>query len=301
MILLELALFALLAILAVRAALRLDQSQARLPSAALRWSVLGLAVVIAIESADGGRGYGALARLVQPDETKDLVRIYAARGGYVLAVLMWPWLCVLPGRFRWLAPAPFLAVASVSLLLHQAAPLAALAVGSAAFVLALAAGRWGLVVIGAAHAAYWLGAPWGMRLAERFMNFSSLSATIKPSWSVRLGVWRFAADRVAEHPFRGWGMDASRAFGDAIPLHPHDGALQVWLELGLPGALVVTALWLGVLRRVASRPDRLQQAAGAAAMTAYLTIGAVSFGLWQPWWLGVGVLTALGAIVADRT
>jgi O-antigen ligase len=33
-----------------------------------------------------------------------------------------------------------------------------------------------------------------------------------------------------------------------MPLHPHDSALQVWLELGAPGAvmvaLLVAVLWL---------------------------------------------------------
>ena len=298
--LLELGLLAVLATLAVRAALALEPTSARLPAAAWRWSILGLAVVLAVESAEGGRLYGALARLLQPDETADLVRIYTARGGYVLAVLMWPWLCALPGRARWLAPAPLLAVTAVSWFLHEAAPLAGLAAGAAAFALVFAAGARGVAVLGGAQAIYWLGAPWAVRLADRAFDFDRLSGTIKASWSVRLGIWRFAADRVAEHPWRGWGMDAARAFGDAIPLHTHDGALQVWLELGLPGVVLVTALWLGLLRRVGATPDRLQRAAAAGAMSAYLAIGAVSFGVWQPWWLAVGVLAALGWIVTMR-
>ena len=95
-------------------------------------------------------------------------------------------------------------------------------------------------------------------------------------------------------------MDAARAFGDAIPLHTHNGALQVWLELGLPGAVMVIALWLVLLRRVGAAADRVQRAAAAAVMSAYLAIGAVSFGVWQPWWLAVGVLAALGSIVGAR-
>jgi O-antigen ligase len=298
--LLELALFAVLAALAVRTALRLEPSQARTPAAALRWSVLGLAVVLAVESAEGGQGDGALARLLQPDESADLVRVYTARGGYVLAVLMWPWLCILAGRARWLAPTPFLAVAAVSLLLRQDAPFAALLAGSAAFALVFTAGRWGLAVLGAAHAGFWLGAPWAVRLAERAVDFDRLNGAIKGSWSVRLGIWRFAADRIAEHPWRGSGMDAARAFGEAIPLHTHDWPLQAWLELGLPGVVLIAGLWLGLLRRAAGQPDRFRRAAAAAGMTAYLAIGAVSFGLWQPWWLAVGVLAVLGAIVAAR-
>jgi O-antigen ligase len=298
--LLVLALLAFLSSLALRAAPRLEPPEARRPAAALRWSVLGLAVLLAVESAEGGRLYAALARLQQPDMTEDLVRIYTARGGYVLAVLMWPWLCALPGRARWWAPTPFLAVAAVSLRLHEAAPLMALLAGAAAFGVVLAAGRWSLALLGAVHAAYWLGAPWVVRLAERFVDFDRLTGAIKASWSVRLGVWRFAADRIAEHPWRGWGMDAARSFGEAIPLHTHNGALQLWLELGLPGAVLVTALWLGLLRRASSHENRFQRAAAAAGMSAWLAIGAVSFGLWQPWWLAVGALAALGWIVAAK-
>jgi O-antigen ligase len=299
-VLLELSLLAVLACLAASGPLRLAPAQGRLAAVALLWSILALSAVLTAESLEGGRVYGALARLLQPDESADLVRIYTARGGYVLAVLMWPWLRVLSGRDRWLAPAPFLAVTAVSLLLPEAAPLAAVIAGSAAFVIAYFGGRRGASIVGALHAAFWLGAPWAVQLAKRVLDIDRLSATLKPSWAVRLDIWRFAADRIAEHPWRGWGMDASRAF-EALPLHPHDSGLQVWLELVLPGAALVTALWLGLLRCSASRPDRIGRAAAAAGMSAYLTIGAVSFGLWQPWWLAVGVLAVLGWIVARQS
>lgn len=299
--LLELGLLAVLAALALGAASKLEPERARLPAAALRWSVFGLALVLAVDSVDHGTIYGALARILQPDEDADLVRIYTARGGYVLAVLMWPWLATLSGRARWLVPAPFLAVAGVSLLLREAAPLTALLAGSAAFTLVFAGGTRGMAILSGLPAAYWLGAPWAVRLAQRFVDFDGLTGAIRASWSVRLHIWRFTVDRVVEHPLRGWGLDAARSFGDAIPLHPHDGAVQVWLELGLPGALLVTALWLGLLRRAADQTDRLQKATASAGMTAYLTIGAVSFGVWQPWWLAVGVLAMLGAVVAARS
>jgi O-antigen ligase len=298
--LLELGAFAVLAALAVGAARRLEPSEARLPNAAFRWSVFTLALVLTVDSVARGAIYGSLARLLKPGEDADLVRIYAARGGYVLAVLVWPWLGALSGRARWLALSPFAAVAAVSLLLHEAAPLAALLAGSAAFALVALAGTKGLSILGGVHAAYWLGAPWVVQLTLGAMNLDRLTRTLKNSWSVRLGVWRFAANRAAEHPWRGWGIDASRAFGDAIPLHPHDSALQVWLELGLPGALLITALWLGLLRRAACLSGRAGPAGATAAMTAYLTIGSVSFGVWQPWWLAVGVLAVIGSIIAAR-
>ena len=43
---------------------------------------------------------------------------------------------------------------------------------------------------------------------------------------------------------------------ELLPLHPHNGALQLWLELGLPGALLGAALavLLGLAAARAARP-----------------------------------------------
>jgi exopolysaccharide production protein ExoQ len=104
----------------------------------------------------------------------------------------------------------------------------------------------------------------------------------------RAAIWQFVAHRVAEKPVLGWGLHAARNMPGAqetisrgaelIPLHPHNGPLQVWLELGAVGALIVAALlaWLGV--NVAS-------AAQAAALSAAFTVASISFGLWQGWWM----------------
>ncbi|HTT79067.1 MAG TPA: O-antigen ligase family protein, partial [Stellaceae bacterium] len=78
----------------------------------------------------------------------------------------------------------------------------------------------------------------------------------KSSAGHRLLIWSFAGDRIAERPFLGWGLDSARAIPggkDAIrpgqswlPLHTHDGPIQVWLELGAPGAALLALLagWL---------------------------------------------------------
>ena len=299
--LLETVLFALTAFWAAGAALSLDAERAARTMRALRWSILALAAMLAADSLAGGKIYGALHRLVETPGPADFSQVWAARGGYVLAVLMWPWLAGLKGRARWLAPVPFLTVAAVTVLLHQDAPLLALIAGSAAFALVLAAGTRGLAIVGALHAAFWLATPWALRALLPALDARLAAGAIKPSWTVRLKIWRFAVDRIAEHPIRGWGMDASRAFGDSIPLHTHDWSLQAWLELGLPGAVLVAALWLAILASARRLGSAVQRAAAAGGMSAYLTIGAVSFGLWQPWWLAVGVLAILAQIVASRT
>ena len=129
----------------------------------------------------------------------------------------------------------------------------------------------------------------------------------------RLIIWRFTAERIAERPVLGWGMDAARAIpgGEAhasdimpevkltgivtmLPLHPHDAALQWRLELGLPGALLCLAILGLVLWRVAGSPDMpsLQRALALGCAAAVLTIAMLSFGAWQAWWLSSIWLTA---------
>lgn len=136
---------------------------------------------------------------------------------------------------------------------------------------------------------------------------------LKESAIHRLIIWRFSADRIAERPVLGWGMDASRAIpgGEAhasdvmpevkltgvvtmLPLHPHDAALQWRLELGLPGALLCLAVLGLVLWRIAGSPHMppKQRALALGCAAAILVIAMLSFGAWQAWWLSSIWLTA---------
>jgi O-antigen ligase len=150
---------------------------------------------------------------------------------------------------------------------------------------------------------------------------------IKPSGIHRLLIWRFGADRVAERPFLGWGMDASRAipggqtdlnvmlpglhYGEpaqALPLHPHDAALQWQLELGLPGLALGLGIVVWIIYAIGWRARLTPtQRAGALALTmAALTIGLLSFGIWQAWWLSTlwicaALFAATTGEVADDT
>ena len=124
-------------------------------------------------------------------------------------------------------------------------------------------------------------------------TIAKLHQHVAASWAARLDIWSFAAAMAAHHPLRGWGIDASRTFGIAIPLHPHNAALQIWLELGAPGAALAAALtgWIAATLAVLARANPSHAAAGAGALTAYLIIGGISFGVWQEWWVALGFLT----------
>lgn len=122
---------------------------------------------------------------------------------------------------------------------------------------------------------------------------------VAPPLMHRLYIWEFAAQRIAEHPIRGWGMNASRVIparkdvvegkawsGYVMPLHPHNAVLQVWLELGAPGALLFgvfgVLVFLGIVRPTIPRAQ--SAAAAGQAMTA-LALLSSSYGIWQSWWL----------------
>jgi O-antigen ligase len=125
----------------------------------------------------------------------------------------------------------------------------------------------------------------------------------------RAAIWSFAADRIAEKPALGWGLHASRAIPEAkhqfapgaelMPLHPHNFALQLWLELGLIGAFAGAAALMLLARNIGG--GRATRAALAGALCAAFAVGSVGYGLWQGWWMGaLWQLLALGAALANR-
>lgn len=125
----------------------------------------------------------------------------------------------------------------------------------------------------------------------------------------RAAIWSFAADRIAEHPLLGWGLHAARAIPGAkhqfvpgaelMPLHPHNFALQLWLELGLIGALAGAAASAGLARAIAG--DGATRAALAACLCAAVAVASVGYGLWQGWWMGaLWLFAALAAALAPK-
>jgi O-antigen ligase len=156
-----------------------------------------------------------------------------------------------------------------------------------------------------------IAAPLTFARLERLPGLGEAADSFKISAGHRLLIWSFAGDRIAERPLTGWGLDASRAIpgGDDpirpgetwMPLHPHNAALQVWLELGAPGAvllaLLVALVW-GVLARV-EWPPLFAAAAGASLMIAFVGCFG-TYGIWQEWWLGTLSFSLFLVLVMGR-
>lgn len=253
-----------------------------------------MAGVILVEAAVGAKVYQTVkADLGQPTRP-DLAARNVARGCYVLALLLWPLVVALLdlGRRGW-AAALGLGTLVSALAFRVDAPVAALVTSTVVFGLVLRFGRpvlWGCV---GAVVVYFIAAPMAVFLASRAGWMHDTPGHVgKASWKVRLEVWSFVDRLILARPLRGWGLDASRSWPGVLPLHPHDAAMQLWLELGPLGAGLAALFWAWLFSRIAALEltDRTAAAAAAASAAAYLTIGALSFGVWQEWWLALGAV-----------
>ena len=277
---------------------RADEPGRRRALRAFAWGLAGLGVLLLVEAFTGGAVYMTLRELIHDPIRPDLGRKNLAQASFVLA-LLWP--VAAAGGMRAGAP-PWLALpmAAGAGILAQIflADAPVLAVGLAVLVGALV-WTWPRSApkgIGLAVAAFFLLTP----LAVLVAPVRELEARLPLSWSERVAYWTYAVQRIAEHPLRGWGLDASRAFGPNIGLHPHNDALQLWLELGALGAAFAALVWVFVFRRLARDQRSLAAASAAASAAVYVLFGAVSFGVWQEWWLALGALAAVIAALADR-
>ncbi|OIQ90137.1 O-antigen ligase [mine drainage metagenome] len=129
-----------------------------------------------------------------------------------------------------------------------------------------------------------------------------------PSFYHRLVIWQFSIQHITMHPFLGWGFDAARSIphgtdafhhcfpvpwsplpyewsGQYLPLHTHNAALQIWLELGALGAVLVALAMHSLVRHqvIGNREGKASLMAGL--ITAALAIAFEAFGVAQAWWL----------------
>jgi len=219
----------------------------------------------------------------------------------VLVLMAWPTAHVI--WHRWKRPVVLVPIVVVGLVWLGTSVTAWIAIGAslAAFGLVAAFGKRGASGLGFAGALVVLTVPLVAQVVTPD-RVEQLLEGVRPSAIHRIYTWEFTADRIAEHPFIGWGLGSSRAIpggqelvvedGPALSLHPHNAALQIWLELGLPGAVILAALLLVIGRGLAGLP-RPAMAPATAAFAAAFVFASLSFGIWQNWWIAALGLTAV--------
>lgn len=283
-------------------ATRITPKKGRLGLTLFGLLTLAIAAIAFTDALDGGRIYVGLRELFHQRIRSDLELRDLDRVSYPLAVWAAPLTLALT-RSRWPRLAPVLAVAILvaCLALGKDATVAALILALGAYLAVRHGGKKAIWACMCACVLYFTLAPLAVALVLDHVHLTANGAPQvgKVSWAARLDIWRLTESLIEQKPFTGWGLDAARTI-NGIPLHPHNAALQIWLELGLPGATIAAMLftWIfyGIGELQAEDPEMAGAAAGAVA--AYLVIGALSFGVWQEWWLGLGALTA-GMIAVD--
>ncbi|UPY38977.1 O-antigen ligase family protein [Sediminicoccus sp. KRV36] len=275
-----------------------------------RAAALGLGLGIAAALFDDLSGHALRAFVRRLNEAPVTLAFGLKNAASVIALLL-PLAVFAPTLPRGVRVALGLSGAVVALLLPGESAKLAVLVGLAVGLAAGLAPRATRMALAGVAAVLILGLPWmlGATLPRD-------ASALPNSAAHRLLIWDFAAERIAERPVLGWGMDSSRAipggtgrpdaamrdaFGltspaaaqwfaqaQLLPLHPHNLALQVWLELGLIGAALM-ALLLAMVARACRSP------AACGAFAAGLVIAMLSYGAWQYWWVSGLLLAAVTA------
>lgn len=242
------------------------------------------------------------------------------RGSIMLALLLWPCLSLLAGRWQRLSL--WLLVAVVVLISNSLAAKLVVLLGGGIFMLARRYHHGLLRALPLIGLGLLLLMP---MVAQSFYSWGWQYAEWMPSSSRhRVMIWDFVARQAAIHPWLGWGINAARDFpnmgevpllGDRmIPMHPHNGVLQLWLEFGAVGIGLCALGWLSLCRKwriLANQSPPLtghqlvQQAAAITQVIGIMIVVCTSFSLWasywQAWiWLIVGFTVLINRPAVDH-
>ena len=236
-------------------------------------------------------------RLIGPQRPIFLTA-YFNRATTLVGLLAAPAAAIMHRRFGWRAALILVLAALVPVSGgHSETARLAFLLGALAFVAARLLPRHAAMGLGLLLALAILMAPLVLRSQVMGWTPAILTAPDKaPSLEHRLAIWDFVTKKIAERPLLGWGLNSSRvipgghekfaANAEILPLHPHDMALQLWLELGAPGALLGALMVLYVTRAAGRLRDRpAAQAFALAAIMAAAVNGTAGYDLWHPWWI----------------
>ena len=136
----------------------------------------------------------------------------------------------------------------------------------------------------------------------------------------RLHIWKYAASQTRERPGFGFGPNASESFAEQptierilmikgkpvrwsttpIQSHPHNNFVQIWLEYGSLGIVLVVLILMVIARRIDRAPGRYLQSAQLSLWVAYFVVMSTAFGAWQTDWLSLMVISlGLTRVIRD--
>jgi len=236
------------------------------------------------------------------------------RGFDYLVLIAWPLLAHVWWRRRWWAVCVLgLTTAVILVVTLSLAARVAVAAGLVVLVLAWVLPRLVEIALACATVAYGLVLPLALRLIAARRD--ELAPLLKASGLHRLEIWDYMTARVLERPVLGWGLLSAKS----LPIHPdelahyvyvrpagvypHNQFLELWVELGVLGAVLGLIFAVLVLRRVRRLPPRMRPFAYAAFASA-MAVASVDYEIvTDSWWCALAasalLFGMLGHLVAD--
>jgi len=265
-------------------------------------AVGALFVLLAVERVTGGGIIG----LARPGDSAERLFDLISPGLALLSCLLFPavYLAEAATGRRWAGPA-LIAVCFVLALTYRmdAAPVA-IACAAISYGIVRQCKRAGVVLVAVGIAAVALS--WGplAAVAWRHGEQTWLTAHANLNWGYRVEIWNRVFELIGAKPWTGYGFDSARSLAQGAGvtfLHPHNGLLQVWLELGAVGVALLL-VWAGLSLRAYLAPPRDARvlATFAATVTAVAVFWLISFGIWQGWWLAAIGLTGVALVLVAR-
>jgi hypothetical protein len=151
---------------------------------------------------------------------------------------------------------------------------------------------------------------------QNWQELFSLSSIIH-----RFLVWEYVGAEILKKPLLGNGIGTSRVIGQkvilkvprssmkseseeqfrfqeikgAIPLHPHNNFLEIWLELGLIGIIMLLIIWTRIIKYgINLRKKSYYLGTGyCTSIVSIFIVANLSFGFFQAWWMSTIALVFL--------
>ncbi len=126
----------------------------------------------------------------------------------------------------------------------------------------------------------------------------------------RIEIWNFVTNYAMNGPFYGYGIEAARYVAQydhdyiyhtkETVLHPHNFAVQIWIEFGVLGVIAFAGLFYFICDRLAQIPH-IKRPYAVALFFAVLSVSAFGYGMWQSWWIGLMmILVSLSSIAVQE-
>jgi len=132
---------------------------------------------------------------------------------------------------------------------------------------------------------------------------------VQPSMQARVEIWNSTAEQIMKSPIFGHGARAMYDMrenkadeSEYTPLapHAHNVFLQMWFEMGVIGAAMLTLMGLALIGVMGRLPEAVVPYAHAT-FTSAAAVAAASYGTWQPWFIAMFVMCPVMFMAALRS